>query len=139
MQNAVSEVFVSCNEALTSISNKITKDIYAMLLSKEVNTTAPVNKEEKDRPQPVNTASDNGITAEKRSDTGISYSKEETGISYISYIETQKLYRLYENVKDNCAGSPLGLLSFIVFIILTIRRKEISENIKKGYKGSALV
>ncbi len=139
VQNAVSEVFVSCNEALTTVSNKITAEIYGLLMGEGVKTTAPVKGESKKGADPVNTTSDNGITVEKRTGTGISYSKEETSIGYISYIETHKLYRLYENVKDNCCGSMLGLLSFIVFIILTIRRKEISEIIKKGYKSPVLV
>jgi len=140
MQNAVSEIFVSCNEALTAISNKITKDIYALLLSKDVKTSAPVNNEQKKTPEPVNTTSDSGIMSERRQEIKTWSDKTEDSKGYISFIMTGKLYRLYENMK--VSGEEIRsiiILLFLVFIILTIRRKEISEIIKTGYKGSALV
>ncbi|MDD3064977.1 MAG: hypothetical protein PHI20_05615, partial [Endomicrobiaceae bacterium] len=99
MQNAVSEIFVSCNEALTSISNKITKDIYALLLAKDVKTSAPVNNEEKKSPDPVNTTSDSGIMSERRQDIKTWSDKTEDSKGYISFIMTGKLYKLYENIK----------------------------------------
>jgi hypothetical protein len=140
MQNAVSEIFVSCNEALTSISNKITKDIYALLLAKDVKTSAPVNNEEKKSPDPVNTTSDSGLMSERRQDIKTWSDKTEDSKGYISFIMTGKLYKLYENIKVSSEEiRSIIILLFLVFIILTIRRKEISEIIKTGYKGSALV
>jgi len=140
MQNAVVEVFVSCNEALTSISNKITKDLYAMLLAKDVSTTAPVNKEDNQSPQPINTTSDNGIMTERRVETKASYNKIEDSIGYISFIMTGKLYKLYENIKVSGENNSMGILLFILFAIFIVRSKEISENIKKaGYNRLALV
>jgi hypothetical protein len=140
MQNAVSEIFVSCNEALTSISNKITKDIYALLLGKDVKTSAPVNNEEKKSPDPVNTTSDSGLMSERRQDIKTWSDKTEDSKGYISFIMTGKLYKLYENIKVSSEEiRSIIILLFLVFIILTIRRKEISEIIKTGYKGSALV
>lgn len=139
MQNAVSEIFVSCNEALTAISNKITKDLYALLLAKDVKTSAPVNNEQKKNPEPVNTTSDSGIMSERRQEIKTWSDKTQDSKGYISFIMTGKLYRLYENMKVSSEGiSGVVILSFLVFIILTIRRKEISEVIKTGYKGSAL-
>ena len=139
MQNAVSEVFVSCNEALTSISNKITKNIYAMLLAKDVTTTAPINKENNQEPQPINTTSDNGIITDRREDIKIGYNNIDSDNTYISYISTGKLYKLYENFKISCENNGMGILLFILFAVFIVRRKEISENIKKtGYKRLAL-
>lgn len=140
MQNAVSEIFVSCNEALTAISNKITKDLYALLLAKDVKTSVPVNNEQKKTPEPVNTTSDSGLMSERRQDIKTWSDKTEDSKGYISFIMTGKLYKLYENIKVSSEEiRSIIILSFLVFIILTIRRKEISEVIKTGYKGSALV
>ncbi len=140
MQNAVSEIFVSCNEALTAISNKITKDLYALLLAKDVKTSVPVNNEQKKNPEPVNTTSDSGIMSERRQEIKTWSNKAEEGTGYISFVMVGKLYKLYENIK--ISGEEIRsiiILLFLVFIILTIRRKEISEIIKTGYKRSALV
>ncbi len=139
MENAVSEIFVSCNEALTAISNKITKDLYALLLSKDVKTTTPVNKEDNRKEDPVNRTSDSGIMSERRQEIKTWSNKAEEGTGYISFVMVGKLYQLYENIK--ISGEEIRsiiILLFLVFIILTIRRKEISEVIKTGYKGSAL-
>ena len=140
MENAVSEIFVSCNEALTAISNKITKDLYALLLTKDVKTSAPVNNEQKKTPEPVNTTSDSGIMSERRQDIKTWSNMTEESKGYISFVMVGKLYKLYENIK--ISGEEIRsiiILLFLVFIILTIRRKEISEIIKTGYKRSALV
>jgi len=139
MQNAVVEVFVSCNEALTSISNKITKDLYAMLLSKDVTTRTPADKDNNEESQPINTTSDNGIMTERRVEVKVGYNKIEDSIGYISFVMTGKLYKLYEDMKVNCGSKEMGILLFILFAVFIVRSKEISENIKKtGYRRLAL-
>ncbi len=132
MQNAVSELFVSCNEALTSISNKITNEIYALILSKETNATSPVKQEDNKKPDPVNTTSDNGIMPEKNQN--IKYSANNQEISYIhkDFIITEKLYRLYSNIKVNCCRETEGILIFVLFAILVIKKKDVFEDIKKS-------
>ena len=139
MHNAVSELFVSCNEALTSISNKITNEIYALIISKETNATSPVKQEDNKKPDPVNTTSDNGIIPEKNQN--IKYSANNQEISYIhkDFIITEKLYRLYGNIKVNCCRETEGILIFVLFAILVIKKKDEFENIKKsGNKRLAL-
>jgi len=140
MQNAVVEVFVSCNEALTSISNKISSRIYSFIMSEGLETRVPLNTDEEKGSDPVNTTSDNGIMTERRVEVKAGYNKIEDSIGYISFVMTGKLYKLYENMKVSCENNNVGILLFILFAVFIVRSKEISENIKKsGYKRLALV
>ncbi|GAB1401956.1 hypothetical protein MASR1M68_08670 [Elusimicrobiota bacterium] len=140
MQNAVVEVFVSCNEALTSISNKISNSIYSMIMSEGFETRVPLKTDEEKGSDPVNRTSDNGIMTERRAEIKAGYNRIEEVAGYISFIMTGKLYKLYENMKVSCEDNKVGILLFVLFAIYTVRRKEISENIKKmGYKRLALV
>jgi len=140
MQNAVVEVFVSCNEALTSISNKISSNIYSMIMSEGLETRVPLKTEDNNGTDPVNTTSDNGLMTERRAEDKTVYNKIEEGTEYISFVMVGKLYELYENIKINCNADGLGILLFVLFAIYIVRRKEISENIKKsGYNRLALV
>ena len=140
MQNAVVEVFVSCNEALTSISNKISNSIYSMIMSEGLETRVPLKTDEEKGSDPVNTTSDNGIMAERRAEVKTGYNKIEEGTGYISFVMTGKLYRLYENMKVSCENNNIGILLFILFAVYIVRRKEISDKIKKsGYNRLALV
>ena len=140
MQNAVSELFVSCNEALTSISNKITNEIYALILSKQTNATSPVKQEDNKNPDPVNTTSDSGIILERRVDIKTYYSSENTASAYYAgFSATKQLFRLYENIKVNSNAEGLGILLFVLFAILVIRKKDVFCDIKKsGNKKLAL-
>jgi len=139
MHNAVSELFVSCNEALTSISNKITNEIYALIVSKETNATSPVKQEDNKKPDPVNTTSDNGIVSERRIDIKTYYSSDSDSVYYANFSITKQLFKLYENIKVNCNADGLGILIFVLFAILVIKKKDEFENIKKsGNKRLAL-
>jgi uncharacterized protein YhhL (DUF1145 family) len=140
MENAVSEIFVSCNEALTSISNKITNKIYALILSKETNATSPVKQEDNKKTDPVNTTSDSGIVSERRIDIKGYNCSERDCVYYANFSITKQLYKLYENIKINCNGDGLGILLFVLFAILVIKKKDEIEDIKKsGTKRLALV
>lgn len=139
VSNAVTGVFEECRDTLTSISNKITKDLYKMLSLGEVSTTSPIENTDDKEPMPANTSSDNGIMTEKR--VSGQWNSGEASIEkdwYGEPIIISKLYRLYENIKIyDGAASKLGVLFFILFIGVIRSRKEISikkTNVVKEYK-----
>ncbi|MDD5021932.1 MAG: hypothetical protein PHR82_07400 [Endomicrobiaceae bacterium] len=140
--NPVSEIFVSCNDSLAGISNKIAESLYGLFLGNEAKTVESAKDENKESPSPVNTLFDNGIINDRREEIKTWNSNGKQFYKYTSYLIMNKLYRLYENVEeDYSAGvAGLGLLMFLLFVILTVRRKEISENIKiKEYRKPVLV
>jgi hypothetical protein len=131
VSNAVTGVFEECRDTLTVISNKITKDLYKLLSIGEVSTDVPVGDNQKKETVPINTSSDNGITVERRSIQQLKVYEIEESIWYRDNISTSKLYRLYENIKVYNGGmEKVGVLFFILFIGVIVRRKDISEEIK---------
>lgn len=136
VSNAVTGVFEECRDTLTSISNKITKDLYKILSLGEVSTTSPIENTDDKEPMPVNTSSDNGIMTEKR--VSGHWNSGEARIEkdwYGEPIIISKLYRLYENIKIyDGAASKLGVLFFILFIGVIRSRKEISIKKTNGVK-----
>jgi len=141
VSNAVTGVFEECRDTLTSISNKITKDLYGMLSLGEIASAVPQQNDnaKNKKADPVNTSSDNGIMTEKR--VSGHWNSGESRIEkdwYGEPIIISKLYRLYENIKIyDGAASKLGVLFFILFIGVIRSRKEISikkTNVVKEYK-----
>ena len=126
VNNVIVETFTSCNDTLTAISNKITKDLYKYLRLGEVGTQAPINNGQSKEETPVNTSSDSGIEIESRQYKELVVYNEENEIVTIAVGKiAERLYRLYNNIKVDCSGSIImGILFFIVFIVAIRNRKE---------------
>ncbi len=126
VNNIIVETFTSCNDTLTAISNKITKDLYKYLRLGETGTQAPINNGQSKEETPVNTSSDSGIEIESREYKELVVYNEEDEIVTIAVGKIEeRLYRLYNNVKVYCSeGTIIGILFFIVFVIAIRNRKE---------------
>lgn len=126
VNNIIVETFTSCNDTLTAISNKITKDLYKYLRLGETGTQAPINNGQSKEETPVNTSSDSGIEIEGREYKELVVYNEEDEIVTIAIGKiAERLYRLYNNVKVYCSeGTIIGILFFIVFVIAIRNRKE---------------
>ena len=126
VNNIIVETFTSCNDTLTAISNKVTKDLYKYLRLGEVGTQAPINNGQKKEETPVNTSSDSGIEIETREYRDLVVYSEEDEVVVLSVGKiSERLYRLYNNVKVYCSkGSIMGVLFFIAFIVAIRNRKE---------------
>lgn len=127
VSNAVVEVFNECRDTLTVMSNKITKDLYKILMLGEAGANVPNSKEEDNRPTPINTSSDTGIVIERDDNEQIvSYKLGNANpILAVGKIE-EDLYRLYGHIKECCSEvtNKIGILYFVLFVLVIIRRKE---------------
>ena len=126
VNNVIVETFKSCTDTLTVMSNKVTKDLYKYLRLGETGTQAPISNGQEKEETPVNTSSDSGIETGSRQYKELVVYNEENGIVTIAVGKiSERLYRLYNNVKVYCSVSTnIGLLFFIVFVIAIRNRKE---------------
>ena len=126
INNVIIKTIKDCQDTLTVMSNKITKDLYKMLRMGEAGANVPLNSGSKKEETPVNTSSDNGIISANRQIIKWEKSKSvsEKVVLSVGKIE-EDLYRLYNNVKEYCSESNnIGILMFILFILLVIRKKD---------------
>ena len=132
VNNVIVETFKSCTDTLTVMSNKITKDLYRYLRLGETGTQAPVSNGQNKEETPVNTSSDSGIEITSREYKELVGYSEEEGVLVISVGKiTERLYRLYNNVKVYCSiERTMGVLFFIVFVVTIRNRKE--DGIKRN-------
>ncbi len=126
VNNVIVETFRSCTDTLTVMSNKVTKDLYKYLRLGETGTQAPISNGQEKEETPVNTSSDSGIeTGSREYKELVVYSEEEGTVTITAGKASERLYRLYNNVKVYCSVSTnIGLLFFIVFVIAIRNRKE---------------
>jgi len=126
VNNVIVETFKSCTDTLTVMSNKVTKDLYKYLRLGETGTEAPISNGQSKEETPVNTSSDSGIEIESRQYKEIVVYSEEEGVVTISAGKiSERLYRLYNNVKVySSKGTIIGILFFIVFVVAIRNRKE---------------
>jgi hypothetical protein len=126
VNNVIVETFKSCTDTLTVMSNKVTKDLYKYLRLGETGAEAPINGGQSKEETPVNTSSDSGIEIESRQYKElVVYNEEDEAVAISVGKISERLYRLYNNVKVYCSGNTItGLLFFIVFVIAIRNRKE---------------
>ena len=126
VNNVIVETFKSCTDTLTVMSNKVTKDLYKYLRLGETGTEAPISNGQSKEETPVNTSSDSGIEIESRQYKELVVYNEEDEMVTISVGKiSERLYRLYNNVKVYCSKSTIiGILFFIVFVVAIRNRKE---------------
>jgi len=127
INNVTVKIIKDCRDTLTVMSNKITKNLYKLLRVGETGTSAPLSdKNKKEETPPVNTSSDNGVTAAKKKyEYYLNYDKKETKNLFVEIITTEKLYRLYNNIKEYCSTiNKIGILFFVLFIFAVRTRKE---------------
>ena len=126
VNNVIVETFKSCTDTLTVMSNKVTKDLYKYLRLGETGAEAPISNGQSKEETPVNTSSDSGIEIESRQYKElVVYSEEDEAVTIAVGKITERLYRLYNNVKVYCSGSTIiGVLFFIVFVVAIRNRKE---------------
>ena len=126
VNNVILETFRSCNDTLTAISNKVTKDLYKYLRLGETGAEAPISNGQSKEETPVNTSSDSGIEIESRQYKElVVYNEEDEAVTISVGKISERLYRLYNNVKVYCSENTItGLLFFIVFVIAIRNRKE---------------
>ncbi|MBR3654908.1 MAG: hypothetical protein IKN62_05715 [Elusimicrobia bacterium] len=126
VNNIIVETFTSCNDTLTAISNKITKDLYRYLRLGETGAEAPISNGQNKEETPVNTSSDSGIEIESRQYKKLVVYNEKDELVIVSIGKIlERLYRLYNNVKVYCSvNTIMGLLFFIVFVVAIRNRKE---------------
>ena len=126
VNNVIVETFKSCTDTLTVMSNKVTKDLYKYLRLGETGTEAPISNGQSKEETPVNTSSDSGIEIESRQYKELVVYNEEDEMVTISVGKiSERLYRLYNNVKVYSSKSTIiGILFFIVFVVAIRNRKE---------------
>ena len=126
VNNVIVETFKSCTDTLTMMSNKVTKDLYKYLRLGETGAEAPISNGQSKEETPVNTSSDSGIEIESRQYKElVVYNEEDEVLTIAAGKITERLYRLYNNVKVYCSGSTImGVLFFIVFVVAIRNRKE---------------
>ena len=114
------------NNVIVETFKKVTKDLYKYLRLGETGTQAPISNGQEKEETPVNTSSDSGIETGSRQYKELVVYNEEDGIVTIAVGKvSERLYRLYNNVKVYCSVSTnIGLLFFIVFVIAIRNRKE---------------
>jgi hypothetical protein len=125
VNNVIVETFKSCTDTLTVMSNKITKDLYKYLRMGETGAQTPIQDGQDKEETPINTSSDSGIqTYSRQYEEIVGYGQEE-GIVVISVGKiSERLYRLYGNVKVFCSiEKTMGVLFFIVFVVAIRNRK----------------
>ena len=132
INNVIIKTIKDCQDTLTVMSNKITKDLYKYLRLGETGAQAPVNKGNEKEETPVNSSSDSGIEVESREYRELVGYSEEDEIVIISVGKVaERLYRLYNNVKVYCSiERTMGLLFFILFVVAIRNRKEEVAGIK---------
>ena len=125
INNVIVKTIKDCQDTLTVMSNKITKDLYKLLHVGETGTSEPLSDKNKKEETPVNTSSDNGLTVTKKEyEYYLNYVEKETKTVFVEVMTIEKLYRLYNNVKEYCSvGDKMGILTFILFVLFVIRRK----------------
>ena len=126
VNNVIVETFKSCTDTLTVMSNKVTKDLYKYLRLGETGAEAPINGGQSKEETPVNTSSDSGIEIESRQYKElVVYNEEDEAVTISVGKISERLYRLYNNVKVYYSeNTNIGLLFFIVFVIAIRNRKE---------------
>ena len=126
VNNVIVETFKSCTDTLTMMSNKVTKDLYKYLRLGETGAEAPISNGPSKEETTVNTSSDSGIEIESRQYKElVVYNEEDEVLTIAAGKITERLYRLYNNVKVYCSGSTImGVLFFIVFVVAIRNRKE---------------
>ena len=126
VNNVIVDVFKSCTDTLTVMSNKITKDLYKYLRMGETGAQAPINNGQNREETPVNTSNDSGIEAGIREYEQIVGYNEKEGLVVISVGKvSERLYMLYNNIKVYCSiERTMGVLFFIVFVVAIRNRKE---------------
>ena len=126
VNNVIVETFKSCTDTLTVMSNKVTKDLYKYLRLGETGAEAPINGGQNKEETPVNTSSDSGIEIESRQYKElVEYNEEDETVAISVGKISERLYRLYNNVKVYCSGNTItGVLFFIVFVVAIRNRKE---------------
>lgn len=124
--NVIVNSIKECTDTLTVMSNKITKNLYKLLMLGEVGTDVPVKKGDNKEETPVNTSSDSGIEIESREYKElVSYSEKDAVVVITAGKIEEKLYRLYGNIKVYCSQIEyVGMLFFIMFIVVIRNRKE---------------
>ena len=136
VNNVIVETFKSCTDTLAVMSNKVTKDLYKYLRLGETGAEAPINGGQSKEETPVNTSSDSGIEIESRQYKElVVYNEEDEAVTIAVGKISERLYRLYNNVKVYCSGNTItGVLFFIVFVVAIRNRKEdgIATIIKKN-------
>ena len=125
INNVIVKTIKDCQDTLTVMSNKITKDLYKMLQMGETGASAPLSKGAEKEETPVNTSSDSGIITVNRQIIKVEKSDDVSSKIIISAGKIDEdLYRLYNNVKEYCSvGDKMGILTFILFVLFVIRRK----------------
>jgi len=133
VNNVIVETFKSCNDTLTAMSNKVTKDLYKYLRLGETGAEAPISNGHSKEETPVNTSSDSGIEIESRQYKElVVYSEEDEAVTISVGKISERLYRLYNSVKVYSSESTImGILFFIVFVVAIRNRKGYGIEINK--------
>ena len=126
INNVIVKTIKDCQDTLTVMSNKITKDLYKMLQMGETGASVPLSKGTEKEETPVNTSSDNGLTVTKKEyEYYLNYVEKETKTVFVEVMTIEKLYRLYNNVKEYCStATKMGMLFFVLFVVVLRTRKE---------------
>ena len=132
INNVIVKTIKDCQDTLTVMSNKITKDLYKLLHVGETGTSEPLSDKNKKEETPVNTSSDNGLTVTKKEyEYYLNYVEKETKTVFVEVMTIEKLYRLYNNVKEYCStATKMGMLFFVLFVVvLRTRKEDIAESL----------
>jgi hypothetical protein len=127
--NVVSEVFKCCNNSLTSLSNKIAKDIQNLLFSLPYLDDSDVSAQKQAEDKAGNTGATNSNYIAVINLTDSNYIKRgfvDTSNKICDiFVSTLKLFQLYMNYKIALGSSELGylLLVFMIFIFAIRQRK----------------
>ena len=129
INNVIVKTIKDCQDTLTVMSNKITKDLYKMLQMGETGASVPLSKGTEKEETPVNTSSDSGIITVNRQIIKAEKGNDVSNKVIISVGKIEEdLYRLYNKVKEYCnVTDKIGVIAFILYVLLVVRRKDWEE------------
>lgn len=125
--NMIVSTFKECTDTLIVMSNKITKNLYKYIFSGFTGSVGQTSQKSNERkePMPVNSASDNCLTVDRKTARDNTNSDLSNNILGLRQAKTHdRLYILYNNLKQCCSQSDrIGIIFFILFIIVLRNRK----------------
>lgn len=131
--NAVIDVFKRCNDSLTIISSKISKDLQKIIFQNPISSDMSAKKKSQNNSDKDSATNSNVVVI-----NSISYNKtkktlfENSFVLNCVFISIAKLFKLYMNYKilsGECIRIGIIFLMFIVFIFAIRQRKIIAGSI----------
>jgi hypothetical protein len=126
-QNAVTQIFVKCNDSIAGISDATRKRICSILFDTGKETPVSPSEKEGTRNTNNNANNDTAIISQSTAQEKRKMILDFNGSLQNFSVFTVEMFKLYENRKTPDKNCCTALL-FLIFIAAVVRRKDISEN-----------